>query len=117
MCKVTSDNKLRVIHIMLSGDVLIYYTTYLKQWNSYEDEMSVLQECYNNAAKRSKILIKWQSMRFTEELINNTNDSEVKVFRITVAKLILLQKQIDRSYHSNGFPRDGFMAIVGTLSV
>lgn len=45
-------------------------------------------------------------MRFTEELINNPNESDVEAFWKIVAKLISLQKQLDHSYYSDKFPRD-----------
>lgn len=63
------------------------------------------------------IFIKWQSLRFTEELMTNTSDSELEVFRIFVAKLMSLLKEIDPSYHSTKIIRDRFMTAADILPV
>lgn len=59
---------------------LIYYSLHIKQCKKYEDAVGALQEWYGNAYKRSKIRVKWQSMRFTEKVMNIVNESKEKYF-------------------------------------
>lgn len=49
-------------------------------------------------------------MRFTEELANSPDDSDVKVLQKVFTKLMSLQKQLDHSYHGNRFLRVQLMA-------
>lgn len=80
---------------MLSSDVLTYFSSQVKQWKSYQNAVGVLTEQYNSANKCSRILIKQQFMRFTEEQMNGPNDSDVEVFQKLFAELMLQQKQLD----------------------
>lgn len=66
----------------------------LKNCLIYEKVINAQQKRYNNADKLSRILPKWKSMRFTEELLKSAHDSEIEVFRKFVAKSMSLQEQL-----------------------
>lgn len=85
MCEVTDHDKLRAIAVILSGDALIYYSTHIKQCKTYNGTIDALWVWYSKSDKRQRILIKWQSMRFIEELGGYMTDWEVEVFRTVVA--------------------------------
>lgn len=69
MCEETDEERLRAIPVLLSGDTLIYYTSHVTQCKTYEDAIATLLKWYKNADKRSRIIIRRESMLFTEKLI------------------------------------------------
>lgn len=92
LCEVTDEEKMRAAPVMLSGDGLIYNSSHGQQCNTYEDAKGAIKEWYDTADKRSRILIKCQSLHFTKELTISPNNSQVEVFRSFVAEKISLQK-------------------------
>lgn len=117
ICEVADEEKLKANLVMLFGDFLIYHPSHVKQSVKYEDFIGVPRMWYKNVDKRLRIIIKWQSMRFTRELMNGRNKAEVDVSRKLFAELMSLQKQLNLSYHSDRFPRDQLMTAVDISAV
>lgn len=56
-------------------------------------------------------------MCFTGNLANIPDNSEVEVFRKSVAKLISFQKQLDLGYHEETFLEDKYMTAIVVTSI
>lgn len=112
ICEVNNDEKLREIPVVLFGDTLIYYCSNIQGCPNYADAFTAHQKLYKKSDKRARILKKRQSMQLTEEVNNNPDASDVEVFRMFLAKLMSLQKQLDMSYHDERFLRDSLMTAV-----
>lgn len=67
MCQVSENEKLKAIRAMLSGDVLLYFLSHVKEGTSHEEAFNALRSWYNNADKRVRLLRKWQSLKLSEE--------------------------------------------------
>lgn len=78
---------------------------------------SLHRHWYNNEDKQSTILIEWKSMRFTEELSNNPDESKVYMFWKLLSKLVLLQKQLDSNYHHDRLLRHRLITAVDISSI
>lgn len=65
----------------------------------------MLQKWYNSDEKKSRILKEWQTMKLTESMLQNREESEVEVIRRFVARLMNLQKQLDTSFHGDRYFR------------
>lgn len=109
---VSDEDRLKAIPIMLSGDALIYCSANVRGCSTYDEPVSFLRQRCKNSEKRARTLKKWQSLRLTEELMNNPNDSKVGVSRKFDARLLSLQKQLDRSCHNDKLLRDYLMTAV-----
>lgn len=117
MCKVSSDEMLKAIPVMLSGDTLLYYLGHVKHCTPYEEAIIGLRLWYNNADKRARILKKWLSLHLTEKFMNTPDDFEAGTFQKFVTKLMSLQKQLNRKYHSNRCLRDRLMTAIDIPSI
>lgn len=96
MCEVPLDQRLHAIPIMLKGDALDFFDDYQEGCTSYEDAFTLLRNWYLSAEQRARVLAQWQNLRLSKEMAKRPDDSEVSVFRSFVAKLVTLQKQLDR---------------------
>lgn len=48
MYKVSEEEKLKGVEVMLSGDTLYYCLTKVKEWSTYQDAINSLRVWYNN---------------------------------------------------------------------
>lgn len=60
---------------------------------------------YNNGNKRVRIQTKRQSLRLTNELLDNPTESKVEAFRNFVSKRMSFQKHLNPSYQMDKFFR------------
>lgn len=80
MCQVNENEILKTIPVMLTGEALLYYYSYVKHCVTCEEAINAILQWYKYTGKRWRILTKWESMRFTEDLSNSTGDPEVEAF-------------------------------------
>lgn len=69
MCKVSDEEKMKSIPVMLKNDTLNYCENNIKGCSNFEETLRLLRNLYNNDDKRSRILAKWQTMKFSDELL------------------------------------------------
>lgn len=112
MCKVAPDEKLKAIQIMQKGDALSYFSSKINLCATFDDAIELLRNWYNGDDKKTRILSKWQDMRLSRAISQNPDASEVTIFRKFVADLMSLQKQLDKTYHADKFPRDRLLTAV-----
>lgn len=97
---------------MLTGDALKFYRIIVRGCNSFYQAMEILINWYNSDYKKSGVLPKWQSITLSEAMAQEPTESEVKVFRKFVAKLMTLQNQEDTTYHTYHFLGDSLLTAI-----
>lgn len=112
MCKITAEEKRQSIPLMLIGNSLSLFARNGKDFETYEQAAELLQSWYKSTKKQSRLLSKWQAMKLTTAMHEKTNDSEIEFFRLFVARLMDVQKQLDKSYHGDQYVLDMFSTAV-----
>ena len=117
MCEVTDADKLKAIPVMLKGDALNYYANNSSPCTHFDDAMSMLRKWYNSDDRKARILARWQSMKLSDAMNEEPDESEVTIFRKFTASLMSLQNQLDDSYHDDQFLRDRLLTAVDIPSI
>lgn len=112
MCKISNEEILRSLPVMLSDDALSYLSSNANQCASNGNATTVLRKWYNFDEKKARILTEWQGMTLSKAMSQSPHESDVSVFRTFVTKLMTLQKQLDTPYHTVGFLRDRRLIVV-----
>lgn len=58
MCQVSNEDKLNANLIMLSGKALVYYSSNVQGYLTYDEAATALQNWYNTAETQARILTK-----------------------------------------------------------
>lgn len=62
---------------MHSCEPLLYHLSNVKCCSTYNEAVTAFRNLYNNFGKRARILTKWQLLRFTKYMRNDSDASEV----------------------------------------
>lgn len=117
MCNIPDDEKLQAIPVMLKDDALDYFDDYQDNCADHEEAFEMLRKWYHSSEQRARILTEWQQLRLSEEMAKQPEESEVSVFRNFVARLVTLQKQLDRKYQGDGYLVDRLLSAVDIPSI
>lgn len=106
MCGMDDNEKAHSLPVMLQGDALSHYSNTYKPEDDYAVIVKKMADRFTSAEQKGRLLRLWQSLRLTEALKEDTDQSEVEVFRAFSYKLSTLQKQLESHYQHDDFIRD-----------
>lgn len=94
------------IPMMLSGDALSHYTLSIPSKYSCTEKVKTVTNWFSSDEMGAKILRPFLELKFSTEMCENPDKSEISVFRSFTLKLSSLQKQLDTHYHHDDFLKD-----------
>lgn len=79
--------------------------------------IELLRTWYTSKGKQSRLLNMWQTILLSEAMKQDHNESVVSVLRSFVAKLMRIQKQLETTYHGDGYLRHRLLTEVDIISI
>lgn len=117
MCNLTLTEKRKAIPIMLQGNALSLFNKEINITHSYDDAIGMMRLWYNSREKQMRLLREWQGMRLSTAMESEPKASEVEVYRAFVAKVMRIQKQLDKTYHGDQLLRDQLLMSIDVPSI
>lgn len=117
ICHLTDSENVEGFLITLSEDSLNFHLSSSKPEDAYDIVIGIFRENYLTVEQRYRILISWQGIRLSAEMRENTQKSELEVFRSMVTKLLKLQRQLSTICHQDAFLRDQIVISFDTPSI
>lgn len=101
ICQMSLPNTLNSMSVGLSDNSLLCFTSNVKAFTSYAKVINAVLIWYNNWDDQAGTLTKRPSLRLSEDFFGRPDQCKINLFRGLVAKVFLLQMQLDTSYHAN----------------
>lgn len=112
MCKLTPEEKLISIPIILWGESINYYSTHLEYFEDFEAAMRIFRKSYRSEDLNARIPSKWKPMTLSEAMVYDPNNSEISIVRKFSSKFMSLRNKLDTSYHTNQILRYSLLTVV-----
>lgn len=111
-CDATDQEKRREIFSMLHGSTRTLFNRKGKFCVTFEDGMMLLRSWYNSEDKQGRQLTEWHNMSLTKTMEDRPGESQMSLFRSFAARLMSLQHQLQKDYHTDKYLRDRLMSAV-----
>lgn len=106
MCRLSEEERVECIPIMLCDEALSYYSTISNKNGTYNEVKDEILAYYTSEEQKGRILTTWQSMRLSDAMRENQYKSEIRVFRQFSYKMSQLQQQLDKIFQEDTFLRE-----------
>lgn len=95
---------------MIDEGALSHFTiSFSRRNNTYPEVVNNFRDWYISEEQRSRLLLIWQKPSLTDAMHQDSERSELEVFRKLVDKQTSIQQQLHPSYKEDRFLRDQFI--------